>query len=495
MFAAGTAARGSTVDRWVEARSTHFIILSDSSEKEVRHLAGQFERMHMIFHTLLPTPGDDSDPPIVVLAVKDRKGIQALEPEAYLAKGQLELGGFFLRAPEKNYILVRVDAAQEHGFSTVYHEYTHYMLRKADRWLPLWMNEGLAEFYENTEIDDKIAYLGESSAEQVRLLNRNDLLPIATLLAVDVKSPYYHDEEKGSVFYAESWALTHYLIVSDRIQGTHRLHDYSERLAQGENSVTSAEHVFGDLGKLQAGLNEYVMQRKFMYFMMPVEMAVKDSAVDVRPISTAQADAVRADVLVYTKRLKEARALVETVLRDDPGNELALETMGHVRYIEGDIEGAKKSFAEAVALDSTSYLARYYYASIAMHDGSKGEDETIESNLREAIRLNPQFAPADDALAMFYASRHRRLSEAHELNLRAVELEPGRMNFRLNCAEVLAQERQFADALGVLQGAMRLAKTREEVDAVARRVARVEQFETAMAGEPEREPAAGGSGQ
>ncbi len=65
------------------------------------------------------------------------------------------MAGLFLRAPDRNYILVRLDAQQEHAYGTVYHEYTHYMLRKADTWLPLWLNEGLAQFYENTDIDDK----------------------------------------------------------------------------------------------------------------------------------------------------------------------------------------------------------------------------------------------------------------------------------------------------------------------------------------------------
>ena len=480
----------------MEARSTHFVVLTDSSEKEARRVASQFERMHLVFHTLFPTPGDDSDAPIMVLAVKDRKDMEPLEPEAYLAKSQMDLSGFFLRTADKNYILVRLDAQQEHAYSTVYHEYTHYMLRKADGWLPLWLNEGLAQFYENTDINARMAWLGQANADELRFLSRSDLLPIATLLAVDVRSPYYHDEEKGSIFYAESWALTHYLIVSDRIQGMHRMHDYTELLARGEDAVTAAKQVFGDLGKLQEGLSEYIMQRKFMYFMMSADLSAKDATFSVRPVQTADADAVRADVMVYTGRTKEARELLETVLRDDKDNALAHETMGYLHVRQGDFAGAEKWYGEALALDSNSYLANYYYAMIAMHGRSKDEDEDerIESSLREAIWLNAEFAPAYDGLAMFYASRHRKLDEAHTLNLRAMEVEPGRLSFRLDCAEVLAEERQFADALGVLQAAMRLAKTPAEVEAVTSRVARVERYQSAMGGAANK-LSASGSGQ
>jgi tetratricopeptide (TPR) repeat protein len=358
------------------------------------------------------------------------------------------------------------------------------MLRKADNWLPLWLNEGLAQFYENTDIDDKTAWLGQTNPHVLRYLKRNDMLPLGTLFAVDARSPNYHDEDKGSIFYAESWALTHYLIVSDRVQGTHRMHDYCEALAQGEDAVTAAQQAFGDLGKLQAGLEDYVMQQKFMYFMMPSQLAGKDAALVARPVSMAEADAVRADVLMYAGRTKDAQALDETVLRDDPENILAHETMGSLLYREGDIEGAKKWYEEAVALDSHSYLAHYHYATMALHSGGRIEDERIESSLRAAIRLSPEFAPAYDELAMFLAMRHRELDEAHALSQRAVELEPGMLAYRLNCAEVLAEQRQFAEALAVLQAAMRLTKTPQEVQAVTIRVATVERYLTAMAGVP-----------
>jgi tetratricopeptide (TPR) repeat protein len=480
LIAAGTPAQGSPVEQWVEARSSHFVVLTNSNEKDAVRVASQFERMRMVFRTLLPTSDDDSSAPIMVLAVKDRKSLQTLEPEAYLAKNQMDLAGFFLRSADKNYILLRLDAQQGHAYSTVYHEYTHYMLRKADNWLPLWLNEGLAQFYENTDMDDKTAWLGEANADELQYLKRNDLLPIETLLAVDAKSPYYHDEEKGSMFYAESWALTHYLIVSDRVQGTHRVHDYAELLAEGVDSVTAALTVFGDLSKLQNGLSEYVMQRKFMYFMMPAQPAAKDATLEVRAVSSLEADAVRADFMLYTGRVQDARALAERVLRDAPENALAQETMGLLSYREGDFAGARSWFDAALALDSKSYLANYYSAMLALRSGDKDDDGRIEAGLNAAIRLNPEFAPAYDTLAMLYASRHRRLDEAHALNLRAVALEPGRLGYRLNCAEVLSQQRQFAEALGELQEAMRLAKTSLEIEAVANRVARVERYQTAM---------------
>jgi hypothetical protein len=153
-------------ENWLEVQSPHFIVLTDSNGKQALKLAAQFEEMRSVFHQIFPNLASDDGARIIVLAVKDRKGFQALEPEAYLAKGQLNLAGLFLRAPDKNYMLLRLDTEGEHPYSTVYHEYTHFMLSKAT-WLPLWLNEGLAEFYQNTDIHDKDVILGQATSNDI----------------------------------------------------------------------------------------------------------------------------------------------------------------------------------------------------------------------------------------------------------------------------------------------------------------------------------------
>jgi len=57
--------------------------------------------MRSISHMAFPHLPIDNGSPIVVLALKDEKDFRTLEPEAYLAKGQLKLGGLFLRAPTR----------------------------------------------------------------------------------------------------------------------------------------------------------------------------------------------------------------------------------------------------------------------------------------------------------------------------------------------------------------------------------------------------------
>jgi tetratricopeptide (TPR) repeat protein len=466
-------------DHWLQVQSPHFVVLTDSSEKQARRLAAQFEEMRSVFHVLFPSGASDTGSPITVLAVKDRKGFQALEPEAYLAKGQLNLAGLFLQAPDKNYILLRLDADGPHPFSTVYHEYTHYMMRKAT-WLPLWLNEGFAEFFQNTDIHDKDVLLGQATENDILYLRQNRLIPLQTLLLVDHSSPYYHEEQKGSIFYAESWALTHYLEVTDREKNTSRITDYAKLLIKGEDPVTAAQHAFGDLTKLQLALQAYVQQNAFNSFRMNSGFTADVSSFQVKALSPPEADAVRADFLVYNQRTKDAEPLLAAVLRDDPDNALAHETMGYLKFREHDIPAALKWYSEAVQLDSHSYLAHYYFASMSLQSGDKNHDAQIESSLLTSIKLNPAFAPSYDTLAMFYGQRNEKLDEAYSLSVQAIQLQPDNLYYRLNAANVLNQQQKYSSSLGVLKLALTVAKTQVQEEMVQSRINQIQKYQAAL---------------
>jgi Tfp pilus assembly protein PilF len=479
LLAALTSQARATNAGWVELRSDHFTVLTDSNEKQGRHILDQFERMRWVFHTLFPKANVDPVSPIIVLAVKDKKGFQALEPEAYLAKGQLQLAGLFLSAPDKNYVLLRLDAEGDHPFATIYHEYTHLQLTKGAEWMPLWLNEGLAEFYQNTEIFDKEVRVGEPSADDIMYLRQNQLLPLTTLLKVDATSPYYHEEQKGSVFYAESWALTHYLEITDFDTKTHRLSDYLDLVSRHEDPVAAAQKAFGDLNQLQKTLNAYVAQGSFKQFRLSSAAAPLDeTSVKVRPLTQPQADAVRADFLAFNQRTKDARALLDAVLKADPQNVQAHETMGFLEFQEGNRETARKWYEQAVKLDSQSYLAHYYFAAMSMGAADTDRDEQIESSLRTAIKLNPAFAPAYDELAKFYGMRMQKLDDAHMLTLQAIQLEPGNLYYRIDAANVLISMTRFSDAEAVLRNAEGLARSPGESSMVQSRIRQIEGIQT-----------------
>ncbi len=448
---------------WIQVQSQHFVVATNSNEKQARRLADQFERMREMFATTFKLVNDPSSP-IVILAVKDDKDFRALEPEAYLKKGSLQLGGLFLRAPDKDYILLRLDAGGEHPYEVIYHEYTHSLLAKDAEFLPLWLNEGLAEFFENTEIEDKQVKLGEFNQGNRIVLNQNKLIPLPALFTVDAKSPYYHEENKGSIFYAESWALTHMLQVGDFKEKTNRLGNYLNLLAKHVDPVTAATQAFGDLDKLQEQLDSYTRLRQYSYFRVNEKTEVDPASFKASPLSPGDSDAVRADFLAYNQRLADAKSLAEKAMQEDPKNALAHETMGFMEFRQGHLDEAKKWYAQAVQLDSQSYLAHYYFAAISMMHASNASDDDsqVENSLRASIKLNPKFAPSYDRLAAFLGMRRRDLEEAHIMGLSAIGLDPSNVGYRINLANVFTQMGQAQNAVLVLKGAAKVAKTPED---------------------------------
>ena len=465
-------------EQWVEVRTTHVTVLSDAGEKQARHIADQFERMRWMFQVLFSKGDADSSTPLVVLAVKNTKGFQTLEPSAYLAKGQLNLGGYFLKTQDRNYILLRLDAEQEeHPYAAVYHEYTHLQFSSASEWMPLWLNEGLAEFFQNTDIRNKDVLLGQPNFDDILYLRQERLIPLQALFKIDATSPYYHEEKKGSIFYAESWALTHYLLVTDRTKNTQRVTEYMTRLSQHEDPIAAAEKEFGDLKALQSELESYIRADSYRQFILNSAAAPFDEAsYTARPLTTAEVNAARADVLVNVHREKEARELIDDVLKADPKNVQVRETLGALELRGGNREEARKWYSEAVKLDSQSYLANYYFAAISLNGANAEQDDAIESSLRTAIRLNPRFAPAYDLLATLYSRQPDDLEKARLLLVQAVQLDGGKLVYRLHAANVLTNEGRYTDAVAVLQSALKVSRNLAEVATVQAQIAQVEQF-------------------
>src|SRR5580704_9333507 len=54
MFAGTCPAALAGPDQWTEVSSSHFVVVTNASEKQARHILDQFERMRWVFQTLFP---------------------------------------------------------------------------------------------------------------------------------------------------------------------------------------------------------------------------------------------------------------------------------------------------------------------------------------------------------------------------------------------------------------------------------------------------------
>jgi len=464
LLATPSAAGAEKREKWLELDSPHFVVFSNAGEKQAGRAADQLEAIRAVFHRALPRLNVDPSMPIVVLAAKDEKTFRVFEPEAWLAKGHLKIAGMFMRSPEKNQVLLRLDTEGLHPYETVYHEYTHLLIEQNVGTLevPLWLNEGLAEFYGNSEIREKEVWLGQPNEGHLLLLHGQRLVPLATLFTVDRFSPYYNEQTKGSIFYAESWALTHLLMIRSYESGKNPLGDFLALVAQNVEPTAAATRAFGDLAQLQKELEAYVRQNSFVALKMKGATDADRGAYRVRELSAVESAVARSDFLIGNQRYSEAHELLDEALHEQPDFAPAHEALGLLEFRQGRLVEAKKRFEEAVKLDSRSFFAHYYYAVMTMEENRGAASGDVETSLRKAIRINPRFGPAYNALASFYGLRGEHLDEAHRLSLQAVELEPGNVNYFITVASILMRQNRAADAIHVAERARPLAKTPEE---------------------------------
>jgi len=155
------------------------------------------------------------------------------------------------------------------------------------------------------------------------------------------------------------------------------------------------------------------------------------------------------------------------VLRDDPSNVGARETMGYVAFREQNFDEARKWCQQAIKLDPNSFVAHYLFAAASIRKGAldKASQAAVEESLRTVIKINPSFAPGYDALAIFYSQRGTNLTEARDLIERAVQLGPGVPEIRIDESQVLASMNKSKEAIEVLELAVKMSHTPEQLAA------------------------------
>jgi Tfp pilus assembly protein PilF len=113
-------------------------------------------------------------------------------------------------------------------------------------------------------------------------------------------------------------------------------------------------------------------------------------------------------------RVKDARELLGEVLKADADNVQAHETMGYLELQDRNMDAARKWYEEAIKLGSQNYFVYYNFATLSIGQMNSERSKEIESSLRNAIRLNPRFAPAYEQLASLLMTRDQ-LADAETL--------------------------------------------------------------------------------
>jgi len=470
VFAAAMASLPSALaddskDVWVEVRSPHFVVSSNAGEKHARHVALQFEEIRGAFQVAFPKLRLDLGKPIIILGAKNEGSLKVLLPAYWEQKGGVHPAGIYVPGEEKHYVALRLDTEGENPFHIVYHEYTHALLHLNFPPLPLWLDEGLAEFYGNTIIGDKDIQLGKVDQSHLYLLQQTKLIPVETLLQVDHSSPYYNEKNRASIFYAESWALVHYLMLDPDARKQELLKHFLDAWNKSGNQVQAAQQTFGDLKKFARTIEGYARQSSFYVGKMKSTVQSDEKIYASRALSPAESLALRGDFYLQTHRMSEAEAALEAAEKQAPDLAAAHESLGLFYFRQGNIEEAAKELDLATHLNSNSFLA-YYFSAMLNLRGRGGTPDAwpkAEASLEKAIALNPSFAPGYSSLATLYSLHKENQEKALAAARRAVELEPGNIVYTVNLGFVLLSTNRTDEARALAARMLAGAKTPWEI--------------------------------
>lgn len=452
------AAPVSAKDTWTSVRSQNFFLVGDASEKEIRQVATRLEQFRDVFTKVFGKMKFTSPVPTTVVVFKNDGAYKPFNPR--------NDAGYFQPGSDVNYITLSLERHNEEDdpFRVIFHEYVHLLVNNTLTNVPVWFNEGLAEYYSTFYVDDqRKAFIGKIISNHVLYLREQKMIPLSTLFAVDHRSPYYNEGNKRGVFYAESWALVHYLIQGNEGKRLPQLGTYLGLLGAGVPVDDAFKRAFQvDYAGLEKELKDYVQGNHYAMTRVTFEHKLEfDTEMQSAPVTEAEAQSYLGDLQLHTNMLADAEKRLQQALQLDPNNAMANSALGMVRVREGKFAEAMPLLQKAVAANSQNYLVHFNYAYAlsrqAMDSTSRvsgytpAEADEMRAELKRAIELAPTFPASYHLLAFVNLVRNEQIDESIALLKRGLALSPGNGEFNFMLAQLDMRKEDFKSARQILE--------------------------------------------
>ena len=458
-------------ERWTTLTIDELTIYSNANDSTMRSVASSLVRLRDTL-SIVTKLKVRSPLPTRVYIFSDQRGFA---PYCDAAIGRSDqLSGLFLGDADGNHVLI--DGSARSVDRVVYHELTHYFLRNTISGdVPLWFNEGLAEFYSTFKEHNDTVEVGLPVDEHIAWLRTKSLIPLKDLFAINRESKEYHEGSRQGVFYAESWALVHYLMIGSP-ERREQLGTYVGLIAGGrtiDDAFRTAFH--GTYDDLERELRKYIRAFSLSY----IRYTLKDlRAVEVpapKPLSRDTLLVGLADLLMHSlsPHFGEAETFIAAAMRANPSNAEAYAEMGVAKSWQRQTAEAETYFEKAVQLGSreaTPYLLygdsilRRLDANVPRGAGAPSPDVVRARSLfRKATELDPQSAVAFSGLGATYAMTTDDPAAGIAALERSLALAPSESNTIYNLIVLEARAGRRDDAAKRLDALARLSDDPEMV--------------------------------
>ena len=448
-----------TRDNWRSVRTNNLLVIGNAEPEKLRQVAAWLEFFHRAFGRVISRNVIDSSVPTTVIVFRDDASFRPFKP---LYQGRpANLAGFFQPGDDVNYIAISLDPGDRDPFSTAFHEYVHLHVKDNIPGAPLWLNEGLAELYGSLQFSGGEALLGVP-LPYARYLRQQALLPLATLFSIGTSSEHYNEDDKTGIFYGQSWALVHYLLLGDRNQEQFRR--FLNLISQGDSSEKAIEAAYGTkLNVIEQELQAYIRRGEYTAQRLggiddPQTTAY--TAMQRTSLSEGEANYYLGDLLLHIGRESDAERYFKQAVALEPSFVPPYASLGMIAVHQRRYADAKKYLEKAVS-SPQNYMIHYLYAYVLSREGVSPAGKISEypreavavmrEHLLRSIKLASDYAPSHYLLAVVDFVADERLDEAVEMIQRARQLAPAKTNYSLLLAQIYMRRSDANAARQILE--------------------------------------------
>ncbi len=249
-----------TRDAWTCVESRNFVCLTNAESGPVGGLLRELEALRAVLASGDLGLGRAVGVPLRIVVFDGDDSF--LPYNRIRSDGTPATQAYFQPFPSADYLAIALPRGPD-AIRVVYHEFLHAILYENAPRIPLWLNEGLAEFYSTFRVEAATAVVGEPIGLHLELLEdrleeQEPIFDLRGLFAITGSSSEYTEHALQGLYYAESAVLTHMLAQSGIQRGTFR--NYLNRLTAGEDPTVAFEAVYGaeSYDTLLTGLARYV---------------------------------------------------------------------------------------------------------------------------------------------------------------------------------------------------------------------------------------------
>jgi hypothetical protein len=389
---------------WTLVSSPHFQVYSQSGERDGRSIALTLEQLRTFFvdSGALGAHGAlEHDRPVRVLQFGTASEYASFRPRA-------TADAFFVGSEAANYIALAPAGANRPR--TLAHEYAHLVLHSAGIHLPPWFAEGIAEFFSSLEITPRESLIGGNLPGRTQALRNQTLIPLEKLLTMDEDDPLRSRREDASLFYAESWELTHMLLFSP--QYSLKAGVLWAAFDTGRIQASALAAIYGrSVETVKSDLRTWIDAPKVA---MPLPgVPVRDQRLRTSRVNQADSDSVLAGLVLASGDLERAEGVyqnLQTRRTSDPG---VAATLGSIALRRHDDVKAILEWKRAFDLGLNDPVLCYQYATLLQD--AHAPDDQVAAALRRAIESESGYDDARYRLALLENNRQHYAAALEQL--------------------------------------------------------------------------------